>query len=318
MATHPLTPSTAARALITSILLLLAACVPGGFTQSRAVPDYHTGTKGLELNVLPNAPPPTTYEGDTIPFVVEAHNQGATDVDGGVYALGIEETIVETADDRTGTFDLSGRNEFTPEGGKTRHSFALKTRPLDPQTETYTTTISYTACYPYQTTGSATVCIDPDILNEQRNKPCKPGSASMGSGQGAPVSIGKIESRMLTHQDKTKIIPEFTISLSNAQRGVVVATSETERACSSQPLTPNTIGVVQVTGQLGDQQLTCQPRADEKARAATVKLGTGTTIRCTLPEGVPKTRGTYTTILQIAIDYGYTTTISKQVQIKRR
>ena len=115
-------------------LLILSACTPG--TTTRNIPNYHTGSQGLELATLTNAPPLRTYEGDTFPFIVEITNKGATDVNGGVYALGVEEAIVETTSDRTGAFDLSGRNDYTPDGGLTRHTFTIKTRPFDTQTET--------------------------------------------------------------------------------------------------------------------------------------------------------------------------------------
>jgi hypothetical protein len=69
---------------------------------------------------------------------------------------------------------------------------------------------------------------------------------------------------------------------------------------------------VTVDAVLGDQRLNCNLRDDEFFLLPKRKSFT-----CRLSEGISKERGSYTAPLVVTLDYGYTQSIGKKVEVRR-
>lgn len=305
------------RRLLIVLLLFLAACqaLPGipGFQRKEPMklPEVNVGTQGVELTFMPNAPPREVYEGSTFNALVTLSNLGTFDVEDGVYTVSYEpQYLYLPRQQGTGRFRVRGKTAFTPQGEERQIGLVFSTKPLGPQLQGYPTTITFNACYPYQTRATLITCIDTDLTGKVKNKVCVPQPQAFPQGQGAPVIVASVEPRMLPHaDDPNRIRPEFILTLRNQGSGEVVATRYYMEACSGKPLGEEGWNVLEISGELSDSALTCTPTP--------VKLRQmqETRVVCSLQEGIDLGRGTYTTPLKLTLDYGYLTSIATQVNI---
>lgn len=287
------------------IALLMLACIITSCqflpTKKEQVnlPTIYTGQKGIALEFLANAPPSEIYENSPFDIILKVHNQGATDIRGGMLILGVEEQNVELTTQKDLRFDLAGKSMYNPEGVYDMKQFRANAKELGPSVaKSYSTTITATACYAYKTSATSIVCIDTDLLGSVKNKPCSTTALSYGSGQGAPVAVTSVIPKMMPHEDTAKITPQFTISVANRGGGDTIAADKIYPACTGQKIGPESWNVVRISTILSDQILQCQPET------LTLKPGENTAI-CTLPAGISKTMGTYTAPLSIELNYGY-------------
>jgi hypothetical protein len=292
------------------LLVLVAGCGRFGVQRKETIqlPEVKIGTQGVELSFSPTNPR-EVFENQAFTYLVTASNLGTTDVDSGAYAVSHEQQyLFLSGQPATGRFNVRGKSVFNPQGEERHLHFVFTAKPLGPQVQRYPATITISACYPTQTTAPATVCIDTDIFNKQRNKICRPQTINMGQGQGAPVAVAVVETRMTPHQDLNRVIPEFVLTLQNKGSGEVVEANNYLDACSGMPL-GDAWNVVSVQAQLSDTYLTCTPTPVKLKRAGETK------VVCSLPEGIPLSAGTYVSPLAITLDYGYLTSITSQVTI---
>lgn len=298
----------------------------------------HEGTEGLTMKFLEKSPPDEVYVGDMFPLTIELHNKGAYDIENGVIVLGIEKDYIWASgeyEDKPIKFDLLGRSTYDPIGGVDRKTINLNAKGLGPQSETHTTTIAATTCYPYRTEATAQVCVDTDVYGQRlAEKVCTPETLSMGTigiegqelprGQGAPIAITKIEQKMMMHPENDELIkPRYMIYVKNMQNGLPVDIDVYDKACTSTGISKQVWNVVRARVYLSDRsiQLDCAPKLDTESadKAGHIRLEKKEDfIKCVLEEGVHKTRGTFTTPLMIDLDYGYTFTISKNVLIRKQ
>jgi hypothetical protein len=299
--------------IITSIfLILIVGCSNGeGPSVSITDNDIHTGTEGLSFKFGEKTPPPLVYATDNFPIGVEIKNKGAFDVQNGYLLLNIEEDLLELDQgNQRSKVDLEGKSLSNPEGDEEVFRFNVISRELGKVTETITTTMLATLCYKYQTDVNVDVCVDTDFYNTREiEKACDAKDESFTSGQGAPIAVTRIESKILEENEIIK--PHFTIYLRNKGQGEVINQNSVDNACSASTIGDSQLNYLNVNVNLGDMQsqLTCKPNQIKLKDDAEI-------IRCTLDEGVDKSIQPYTTVLNIKLDYGYIETISKSVQIR--
>jgi hypothetical protein len=328
--------------LIFGILLVfsIAGCMPGGGRPPVQKLNIHEGTKGLAMEFMEKSPPDEVFLGDTFPLIIEMHNQGSYDITDGVIVVGIEKAYLSGPSeyvDELIDFSLTGRASYDPIGGIYRKIIPLSATRLDPQAETLTTNIAVTTCYPYVTEATAQMCIDTDIFGQrEEEKVCRSSPISMGTiqkggqelpkGQGAPIAITRVEPKMLPHNTSAElVVPSFMIYVKNMGNGLPVDIGVYGDACTPTGVPTRAWNVVGARVYLSDRssssQLDCRPKLDPSRadKSGHIKLEKDEDfIRCTLTEGIPKARGTYTTPLMIELEYGYTFTISKSVLIRRQ
>jgi hypothetical protein len=172
-----------------------------------------------------------------------------------------------------------------------------------------------TTCYDYRTEFSQNICIDSDVYNLNKDKACTPQNIALSSGQGAPVAVTKIETRIIFKSQENTIQPQFTIHLKNMGQGNIINRNNIHSICSSQSIGIEELNVIsleaEIFGLSGNIQLDCKPKNPIKIKDKSTK------VVCTSPESLSTEAGTYLSPIHITLDYGYTTTISKDITIKR-
>jgi hypothetical protein len=278
--------------LIIGLCMLLASCSFGSGPQD---PNLRTGTKSLSVTFLEQSPPPFVFQNSPFSMTFKLANEGAAPIDNGVISINAEQDLVIVQGERVRTFTLDGKRAANVQGDNTLETIQLRSKALPPQTEIVTTQLGATFCYPYATHAELTTCIDTDVFNRATTKPCKTQSQSF-SGQGGPVSVSKIEPVLTPSEDATKISAQYLITVRNLGTGQVFDATKSAEACTP-GATPNwnNIGIIAF---LGDTQLACTDVVTLENKE--------TTLRCDVPEGIPKSAGTYTTTLTVDLTYGYT------------
>jgi hypothetical protein len=305
--------------LVIIAVLLAAGC--GGFSRPVYDYDYREGTSGLVISFVPNTPPDEVHENSNFLIGVDVANEGAYDIIDGIFVLSLEDDYVEIMDwkgyimqgrqaqNKKAYFDIEGKSQMVPEGGLDRMTIRAQTNVLDVQTETRTTHIILTACYPYKTIMAQDVCVDPDPLNTRLEKPCEVSSISL-DGQGAPVAVKRIDTEMLESADSDTVMPQFTLTLKNVGDGEVFDASRVQEACSSDPLAREDVRYLSVSARLIDQGLECRPQPAHLQKGQSK-------VRCTLEGGIDRASSTFIAPLVVELDYGYAKTISQPMVIRR-
>ncbi len=328
--------------LLVIVMFLIAGCK--GFTTEKhpiTGVDIYKGTDALKMDFLKNAPPKEVFEDALFKAAIELRNNGAFGIKNGYLTLTLEEDylsidewpikkpLVTIAGDGQVIFDLEGKSLINPEGDYEVTEITLKAKKMetDKLSETHPTSILATACYAYQTKATETVCIDTDANNLRGiEKVCAIDEKGKSlASQGAPVAVTNIETEILPKDDNS-VAPYFIIQLKNKGDGVIIGYDKVREACSYGPITNEDFNWVEVKVYLSKsdkegeegKQLDCNPKLEGiNSGKARLKDNKEDTIRCVLDEGIDKSRGTYSTPLYIELDYGYTSTISEEVTIKK-
>jgi len=218
-------------------------------------------------------------------------------------------------------FEINGKSIFNPNGDQDLKTINAQTKKIGAQSETQPSTILATACYPYETILGTSVCIDTDIYGQRRGKKvCKITDLNFGEGQGAPVAITKVETRMLP-EDKNKVKPHFLIHIENKGNGEVVELSKVEQACTNVRLDYKAFNTITIKASLSGKPLDCRI-GKNKPEPAVIRLrDKENLVRCILEgpseELIDISRDAYIAPLRIELDYGYTFTISKDIIIEK-
>ena len=150
-----------------------------------------------------------------------------------------------------------------------------------------------TAKYAYQTEASADVCVDPyfkESRYENVIKTCEMKDISLSGGQGAPVTVTKVETKKsLISEDRIKM--EYTIYIENKGKGEVDG------------------NVVQLTANLPNSDLDCDATNELKEKREDYKPA-----KCSVERTIGGIRGTYSSILSIRLNYIYKNT--KDITVK--
>lgn len=310
--------------------------------------DIRKGTDGLEMEFLQNAPPANVFENGNFPISLRIKNAGASNIgdnpatkeiveQNGTIVLGFENASVGIKTPKI-EVKIDGKSIFNQNGDEDVKSINAEAMKIGGQSETKPTTILATACYPYKTILDASVCIDTDVLGQRRGKKsCTIKELDFSDGQGAPVTIKKIETRMLP-QDDAKIKPHFLIHVKNAGNGQVINISKIDKACSNEPLYYKDFNTLKVNATLSGMELDCDPAKDMQKTAEVRLRDKEDMIRCTYEgadlngdgaidnklidgkrdiETISADLDAYVAPLKIELDYGYTFTISKDIIIEK-
>lgn len=328
------------------ILIVITGCIDLTKKGTTTVSSLYKGTSGLKLSFVKNAPPSRIFENTNFNVIVQIENKGAYDVrdisEGMDYERAQMGEIVITPEsgyvdfekidesegilpgDNGAFFEIRGKSLSNPVGDEIVVYSNLKARELSSLSAVHSSSVFATVCYPYQTKLSTSVCIDPDIYNlKPKKKACEVKNLAF-SGQGAPVAITKIEVQMIPEGDKVK--PMFLVHIENKGDGEVVKRDNYHAACGA------TIGTSEETelykyfnvinvkeSKLSTQALDCEQGDTEEI----VLRGKKGTIKCVfseegaLKDGISKEDDAYIAPLTIILDYGYTSTISKQFNIEK-
>ncbi len=320
------------------LVLVLASCsrLPGKSSSTSTSKDFNKGTEALAITFL-ETPQKESYERSSFILGINLNNKGSQDITDAVLSISTEDDFVSLtkenwrSDLRTGIehlgsnkirFNLEGKNIYNPLGEQGILYLTPETKTI--QENSYETTIGVTSCYLYKTEAVPTVCIDPGSTSNRKikEKSCIQKEITLDS-QGAPISVTKVETTM-TPRGTDFLQPTFMITIENKGNGDVTIPDKSivDSLCGvgdfSTEQGKEIYNAVKLRAYLSrdlDKQLTCTPEGEDAYTALvqlTDKKGAAT---CTLQQGISAEDPTYTTTLQIVLEYGYKTTISKKIPI---
>ena len=334
------------------ILIVIAGCEGRFFKKvsGRDSPitdaDIRQGTEGLTMAFTKNAPPKNVFEGTgeedgtgVFPVAVKLENKGSfdikdteiKDVNGDVenivnptLVFGFEKTFVDFERDSNQKINIKGRSIFNPNGGKEFITINAQAKRIGEQSEKQPSVILATACYPYKTIFGTSVCVDTDVYGiSQGQKACNVATSDFKNGQGAPVAVTKVETRILP-QDGNKVKPLFLIHIENKGNGEVVKLSKTGAACTKEALDYKDFNTILITASLPGKLLDCRinkdgPEAKPPAPAVIRLRDKKFMVRCVLKnvDAIDADIDAYITALSVNLSYGYTFTISKNIIIEK-
>ena len=309
-----------------TIILLLILLVACQLAQPRTKvpeppPSVRVGTTSLEIAFNPSSTGNIFMctQGEVL---VELRNTGAWDIENGLYTWIVEDQYLSPLNERSKEFSLKGKTQYDPLGG-----FDVSTRlkvqslVLPKQLETYFSPLIFQACYPYRTWASVPVCVDPDVRNVMKQKPCKADPVTLAGGQGGPIAVTRVESSMLPLPEGNKVQPVFAVFVQNMGYGAVVREGDVELACKAgekigrEKLRP----FAEVYVELQERKLDCLPIDDEtKKSVARIEAGVETKFVCKSDDMVyDMSAGTFSTVLTVELRYGYVNTAVFPVTINR-
>ncbi|MBI4438530.1 hypothetical protein HY640_01200 [Candidatus Woesearchaeota archaeon] len=307
-----------------ALMLLLAGCA--GRDNSTVLPvqdTFHTGTEGIMIGFLESSPPSELLapasSGSGYPFKValRVQNKGAFDVSDGVVAVNVEQDYMSLDSSRK-AFSLLGRSFATPVGEEELVIFSGYTRQFrESQAESHDSVVVASSCYKYRTELKSDVCIVSDAFGVSRGPSSCAAKDISSSGQGAPVAVTKVVTKFFpvgAGRDVSSVKPVFELHLKNGGDGRVVSPgADVSSLCSSGPVSAGDSGkvwgYVSVSARLSGARLSCP--------SVPVRLPPeGAVVRCSLEEPL-EAGASYVAPLIVEVDYGYISTVSKQVRILR-
>ena len=301
--------------LICVILLVITGCQTGVQTKNTA-DNIRSGTQGIVMNFMPNAPPDKVYQGDDVSFIVELKNKGAYPEESGAFEgkleiTGFDQSAIQGSWDGGNMIspNLEGKTQTNIEGGYEVKTFNARVSvPFNGNS--YSPKVIVHSCYRYQTIAEPKVCIDPnpyEVVSEK--KVCLIKDITM-SGQGAPVSVTKIE------EDISSENVIFKIYIKNVGGGRVVSSSAFGSYSGSRcplDLNINDLDKVWVRAELSyDGSPECTPLGTESDPVRLNTAGEGV-IRCKFSK--PTSEFAFETPLYVQLDYAYSSSIEKTIKI---
>ena len=288
------------------IALLLISCGQIGSRQQTGVQqEFRTGTQGLLLQFLPGTPPPRTYEGDPLIATVEVTNKGAFDLsDGRLYLSGYDPTFLHFNTNAHTLSELEGKSLFNPDGLFSQSfDFEDQAVSMPDNSNKFSQTLKVTACYPYRTQATASICVDSDPYAARlTQKVCTIHPVAMGGGQGAPVAVTRVE------QEATRDRMQFKIYVQNAGGGDVISPDAGFLNCH-EGLDRRDIDKVQVTSvEFSGNEIrhTCEPNP--------IRLVNGQGYTFCRFDGRISDEA-FATALNIALDYAYRQSITTNIDV---
>jgi len=316
------------------LLLLSAGCKRGKQpTGTTVTPAGVTGTKGITMRFAKNLPPNRIYDTQPLEMVVEIENKGATDIAGPadcmIHLSGYDETILPGIDKDQDCGILEGASIYNPDGSSTTKEFKTDTIYLPEGVDSYEPTFMLTVCYRYKTVANPIVCIDPNyyqMIPQQRA--CAVKDVSIPQGQGAPVSVDKVEVDMMQGKVRFKIYVSNkggTTDIKPSKKGIfrkkkvapkklgVVLSPDVAISKCPLDLEYKDYNIVRYNVEMtGSYPIECKPQIDGEHKLRLID--NKGVIYCIFPV---KGNEAYQTPLKITLDYVYMDAISKKVEILR-
>lgn len=299
------------------MLTVISACTINPVQQPSD--EYKKGTQGIEVGFLGEGNVKKIYEGSPLDIILELKNLGSYEepygkvmlygYDGSIIQFSDEEeegTVVENNYAKKELPKLSARNAYMPQGGYDTMTFKVPENMINIVSgASYDPEFIASVCYHYKTQATPTVCIIPDESILTKNNACKPSTLRLDS-QGGPVAVTKVEEEAASGN------VNFVITIENLGGGKVVSNDLESYSLCPFNLKENNLNKISVEMEIkGLQKVGCTPSD------GFVKLYNNKgTMHCTFrPNDHQSQTASYTTPLNIILDYHYTDSISKKIEI---
>ena len=334
----------------TALVFLLVIFLFGCAKKDKDETDFVRGPDGLVMSFIENAPQDKYVISDvdeSISIAIDVWNKGAHprkyDAEGDketadfkalgrISISGYDKGIISMEKDyikfEESDVYLPPASPLNPRGGLYTAEFKGSIKANKIIVDKYEPTILATACYPYSTIATPTVCIDPQPFETRQEKVCTIGSQTL-KPQGAPIAVTKID------QEASKGKIRFKITIENIGNGDVIWESDAGEfgslmdKCSPAGDITSGAGILDRKDfdkvrldevKIGDVDLLkeekCTPFAEGTDNIIRLFDGSGFVV-CTL-DGLDKgPESAYTTPIAIKLIYAYRSTISKPISIRK-
>jgi hypothetical protein len=203
--------------LILGVLLLLGCGGSSSQTPGIVKYNFQTGTTGLVINFLPNAPPEKIYPFSGFKMIMDLENQAGYPLKNGkIRIVGLDNKYFGLDQTEQDFGSLEGRSMINPLGGRTRIEFNGKAYQLFSNSEQYVGNYFLQASYESNMDFVDTVCLNPNMY-ETYDAGCKTNHKKNYAGQGAPLAVASLD--QITYPVNTGGGVEFRLSLKNMGPG---------------------------------------------------------------------------------------------------
>jgi hypothetical protein len=292
------------------LLILATAC-----NESQSPINYHIGTQGIVLEKL-SSNPDKVYETETFALGLMLKNQGAANVDNAILMTNFDDYFLELSPEsqmsKTRQVSLKGRSLENPDGEADYLEYVLHAKTLGVIRASVDTKANLNICYNYNTDLTTEVCIDTRTRTaDTRTYACQGKEYTNTMGQGAPISITKIESEMMLIGNNVR--PVFRIYIKNNGEGYTL--NPEFHLCANPAQNAAELNKVKVSAWISKgTELKCDPkivRLTEKEAIA----------RCYVDQGdlndFAKETANYLSALRVLLEYDYVDSQSLDLTIDR-
>ncbi|MBN1644509.1 hypothetical protein JW851_00515 [Candidatus Woesearchaeota archaeon] len=293
------------------LFLILVGCtgiIPGQSKETINLPDVHEGTTAIEMEYINGMPPSEVFENQLFEIGLELHNSGATDILNGIYNIALNEQYITMQDEKMNRFNIKGKSMYEPLGGKQIIQLKARTGQLGELIKKQSTTIIANACYEYATYATIITCMDTNQLKKE-TKVCTIQMQTPSGGQGGPVGVTSVETKILPHENENLVKPTYIIEIQNLGKGQIIDPGLVYDACTGRSIGKENYDIVQVNAMLSNDVLNCEPAKLKQKENKIV---------CELTQGLSKSAGNYQTPLILELNYGYIQTLPKTIQINKK
>jgi hypothetical protein len=306
----------AAFTLIIIITIMSSGCTD---TTSSFFNPY-SGTEGLSLSFIKNAPSEQIPSETTFTTGVLIENRGAANIpmNEGVVVVSADDfgeygTILQKEDKKL--FALQGKSAMRIFTGERDIMFFYMNAPVVEEKTEQEATITARACYDYNTLAQTSLCLDKSLETyDNTRKACTQQDLIQMQSQGAPVAITRIEVVRL-FSSTTKLKFAFKIYVKNMGTGFVIAKNTFNSFCTNSAntaLNKNFFGRVNIEAHLANEQLLCTPKAYVDLFQIEEDY-----ILCETKTEYDVSNTAYKSLLTINATYGYVETISQKISVIR-
>ena len=202
-----------------AIIILLVGCSQSTANDPINV-NYKSGTQGLDIQLVPNHPPSRLFESSTFTIAAQINNNGAYDTAGEIALIGLDQKYTPLRQQLFEIPPLQGRSESNSLGDFYIQEFPGDQLSIPAGAKEYRAKYLLVATYEYLTILNANVCVNPALLDiERQQSSCTMQPKQGFSGQGAPVAFTSVEEVVTPMGDGIRI--EFTLTIENRGNGEV-------------------------------------------------------------------------------------------------
>lgn len=279
--------------------LFLASCIS---TDKTTGSEYRTGTQGIVADFLTASQKQLFFEGDFLNLVLDVKNKGVfADYEGFVIVSGYDPNAIFIGEVKKTIPMIEPKSAYLPEGGSELLEFKESRQMKVPYGSSYKPIIIASSCYTYQTKAALKTCVIPNYNEYIRGDTvCMPAAAALDS-QGAPVAVVSVDETA----SPTKI--QYLITLKNVGNGQIIKKDRTSEC-------PFNLGVHDIDEAVIKVEVSALGEVMcENDNRIKFFEGSGRAV-CTI-DITPADKKSYETEMEITVDYGYTSSISREIEI---
>lgn len=309
--------------ILVLILLLIVSCTNTNKGQDLDIEkNIYKGTQGVVLDFFDDRFPDEIFENELLSLAIRIENKGAYQVKNAKLLVSVEKEFMEFKQDDhiyektlSGNPFLEGKTYFSDFNDFHIEEITINVKELDDLSEYHDAFILTNFCYDFKGIAIADVCIDTDPHSiKVTDKVCSEiSSISLSEGQGGPLIIERVETRMIVENNNIK--PQFKLFFKNQGQGTVITPGKIDQICNKNSVGFDTYNTLKLTKlEFSNHNLgsfNCLP-------TELILYNNQDFMTCTYTgSDITKDLPAFLTPLKIEYEYGYSESNAKEIKIKK-